>query len=148
MSDASNIALRAYELWDEAGRPEGRADEFHSRSAASSGRAMRRSLSLRACSGTRTRAKWCSCRLVSNIGLGPTRLPWALRLDRDRVKLPVAERARIEYASRSASAIEKGSSCRVGITWFGSNGSSEFERGKLPLVRPRSLTQRRGAAAR
>jgi hypothetical protein len=28
MSDASNIALRAYELWDEAGRPEGRADEF------------------------------------------------------------------------------------------------------------------------
>jgi hypothetical protein len=26
--DSSSIALRAYELWDEAGRPEGRADEF------------------------------------------------------------------------------------------------------------------------
>jgi hypothetical protein len=24
-----NIALRAYELWDEAGRPEGRSDEFY-----------------------------------------------------------------------------------------------------------------------
>jgi hypothetical protein len=28
LPDASNIALRAYELWDAAGRPEGRADEF------------------------------------------------------------------------------------------------------------------------
>jgi len=28
MSDASNIAQRAYELWDAAGRPEGQADEF------------------------------------------------------------------------------------------------------------------------
>jgi Protein of unknown function (DUF2934) len=24
-----NIALRAYELWDAAGRPEGRSDEFY-----------------------------------------------------------------------------------------------------------------------
>jgi Protein of unknown function (DUF2934) len=28
VADSSSIALRAYELWDEAGRPEGRADEF------------------------------------------------------------------------------------------------------------------------
>jgi hypothetical protein len=26
---APNIALRAYELWDAAGRPEGRSDEFY-----------------------------------------------------------------------------------------------------------------------
>ena len=26
---APNIALRAYELWDTAGRPEGRSDEFY-----------------------------------------------------------------------------------------------------------------------
>ena len=28
MTDFSSIALRAYELWDDAGRPEGRSDEF------------------------------------------------------------------------------------------------------------------------
>lgn len=27
--DEPNIALRAYQLWDEAGRPEGRSDEFY-----------------------------------------------------------------------------------------------------------------------
>ena len=28
---AHNIPLRAYQLWEEAGRPEGRADEFYFR---------------------------------------------------------------------------------------------------------------------
>ncbi|MDB5505252.1 MAG: hypothetical protein JWR89_5154 [Tardiphaga sp.] len=28
MSEVPTIALRAYQLWDAAGRPEGRADEF------------------------------------------------------------------------------------------------------------------------
>ncbi|HEX2653770.1 MAG TPA: DUF2934 domain-containing protein [Xanthobacteraceae bacterium] len=29
MADVPNIALRAYQLWDAAGRPEGRSDEFY-----------------------------------------------------------------------------------------------------------------------
>jgi len=29
MTDVPNIALRAYQLWDAAGRPEGRSDEFY-----------------------------------------------------------------------------------------------------------------------
>jgi hypothetical protein len=29
MTDVPNIALRAYQLWDAAGRPEGRSDELH-----------------------------------------------------------------------------------------------------------------------
>jgi Protein of unknown function (DUF2934) len=29
MEDLPNIALRAYQLWDAAGRPEGRSEEFH-----------------------------------------------------------------------------------------------------------------------
>ena len=29
MSNVPNIALRAYQLWDAAGRPEGRSDEFY-----------------------------------------------------------------------------------------------------------------------
>jgi hypothetical protein len=28
-SSVSNIALRAYQLWDAAGRPEGRSEEFY-----------------------------------------------------------------------------------------------------------------------
>ena len=28
VTDFSSIALRAYQLWDDAGRPEGRSDEF------------------------------------------------------------------------------------------------------------------------
>jgi hypothetical protein len=28
ISEVPTIALRAYQLWDEAGRPEGRADDF------------------------------------------------------------------------------------------------------------------------
>jgi hypothetical protein len=28
MPDVPNIALRAYQLWDAAGRPEGRSEEF------------------------------------------------------------------------------------------------------------------------
>ena len=29
MADVPNIAFRAYQLWDAAGRPEGRSDEFY-----------------------------------------------------------------------------------------------------------------------
>jgi hypothetical protein len=29
MTDVPNIALRAYQLWDAAGRPEGKSDEFY-----------------------------------------------------------------------------------------------------------------------
>jgi hypothetical protein len=29
MSDVPNIALRAYQLWEAAGRPEGRDEEFY-----------------------------------------------------------------------------------------------------------------------
>jgi hypothetical protein len=29
MADVPNIALRAYQLWDAAGRPEGRSEEFY-----------------------------------------------------------------------------------------------------------------------
>jgi hypothetical protein len=29
MPDVPNIALRAYQLWDAAGRPEGRSEEFY-----------------------------------------------------------------------------------------------------------------------
>jgi hypothetical protein len=29
MPEVPNIALRAYQLWDAAGRPEGRSDEFY-----------------------------------------------------------------------------------------------------------------------
>jgi|1185.fasta_scaffold130433_2 Protein of unknown function (DUF2934) len=29
MADVPNIALRAYQLWDAADRPEGRSDEFY-----------------------------------------------------------------------------------------------------------------------
>jgi len=29
VADVPNIALRAYQLWDAAGRPEGRSDEFY-----------------------------------------------------------------------------------------------------------------------
>jgi Protein of unknown function (DUF2934) len=29
MADVPNIALRAYQLWDAAGRPDGRSEEFY-----------------------------------------------------------------------------------------------------------------------
>ena len=31
MHDVPNIPLRAYQLWDAAGRPEGRSEEFYSK---------------------------------------------------------------------------------------------------------------------
>ena len=113
---------------------------------ASRGRANRRSASLNACAGIRSRLWMTSSSGQSE--LGERMLPFALRSGRDRTKTSRVPLRITSKCKRSRSAVVRPCNVRRSRRWSGIRGSSFSKRGHDRIVRPSKRTNGRGLAAK